>query len=73
VQAFVDRRFYRTKYDARRTLEAFSGRLRDDTDLDSLANDLIGAVHETVRPEYASLWLRPAVGPDRDRAAEQSR
>jgi hypothetical protein len=73
VQTFIDRRFYRTKYDARRTLEAFSGRLRDGTDLDSLANDLIGAVHETVRPEHASLWLRPAVGPDRDGAAEQSR
>jgi hypothetical protein len=60
VQSFIDRRFYRGKYDAARTLEAYSARLRDDADLDSLANDLIGAVHETVRPEHASLWLRPS-------------
>jgi hypothetical protein len=60
VQSFIDRRFYRGRYDAARTLEAYSARLRDDADLDSLANDLIGAVHETVRPEHASLWLRPS-------------
>jgi hypothetical protein len=73
VQTFIDRRFYRTKYDARRTLEAFSARLRDETDVGELSNDMLGVVHETVRPEHASLWLRPAVGPDRDAAAEQSR
>jgi hypothetical protein len=62
IQEAVDRRFYRTKYDAARTLEAYSARLRDDADLDSLANDLIGAVHETVRPEHASRGLRPSKG-----------
>jgi hypothetical protein len=59
AQRFIDRRFYRSKYDARKTLEAFSARLREKTDLDRLDAELLAVVRETVQPEHASLWLQP--------------
>ena len=69
VQGLVDRRFYRKKYDARKTVEAFSEKLRDETDLQRLGEHLVGVVGEAMKPAHASLWLRPA--PDR-RAKEKA-
>jgi hypothetical protein len=59
IQKIIDRRFYRSKYDAAKIIEAFSATLRHEVDLNTLSEQLVAVVEETMQPSYVSLWLRP--------------
>jgi hypothetical protein len=72
TQSLIDRRFYRSKYDARKTLEGFSAKLRNETDLGTLSADLVGVVEETMQPEHITLWLRPDTTPIKRRQTSSS-